>query len=178
LQDGISGVDARREGRMTERIFWTQVAAAALCVSLVAAVSSQSTSGEPAEPIEEQEADRQGAVAGEAPPADVQTERSPEGEGQVVEPRAPAVPPARGQVKPRLNDAAEHLARIEAIVSEALAGRPATKGTGEQVGTTGTPMTEPSGDVLVIERSKMEEIRMHLEQLRTALAQPPKRPQP
>jgi hypothetical protein len=161
---------------MTERIFWTQVAAAALCVSLVAGVSSQSTSGEPAEPIEEQEADRQGAVAGEAPPADVQTERSPEGEERVAEP--PAAPPDRDKVKRRPADAAEHLARIEAIVSEALAGRPATEGTGEKVGTTGTPMTEPSGDVLVIERSKIEEIRMHLEQLRTALAQPAKRPNP
>lgn len=163
---------------MTERIFWTQVASAVLCVSLVAGVSSQSTSGEPAEPIEEQEADRQGAVAGEAPPAVVQTERSPEGEGQVVEPRPPGIRPDQGQVKPRPNDAAEHLARIEAIVSEALAGRPVTEGAGEKVGTTGTPMTEPSGDVLVIERSKMEEIRMHLEQLRTALAQPAKRPRP
>ncbi len=163
---------------MTERIFWTHVVSAVLCVSLVAGVSSQSTSGEPAEPIEEQEADRQGAVAGEAPPADVQTERSPEGEGQVAEPRPPSTRPDQGQVKPRPNDAAEHLARIEAIVSEALAGRPVREGTGEKVGTTGTPMTEPSGDVLVIERSKMEEIRLHLEQLRTALAQPAKRPQP
>jgi hypothetical protein len=163
---------------MTERIFWTQVGTAVLCVSLVAGASSQSTTGEPAEAIEEEEADRQGAVAGEAPPAEVQGERSPEGEGQVVEPRPPRARPHQGQVKPRPNDAAEHLARIEAIVSEALAGRPATERTGEQVGTTGTPMTEPSGDVLVIERSKMEEIRMHLEQLRTALAQPPKRPQP
>jgi hypothetical protein len=161
---------------MTERIFWTQVAAAVLCVSLAAGVSTQST--EPAEPIAEQEADRQGAVAGEAPPAAVQSERSPEGEGQNVEPGQPGARPDRGTVRPRPGQAAEHLARIEAIVSEALAGRPVTEGTGDKVGTTGTPMTEPSGDVLVIERSKMEEIRLHLEQLRTALAQPPKRPQP
>ena len=134
--------------------------------SLSAWAGAQSTTDESTSP-RVQEADQKGAVAGEAPPAPVQSARTPADEKD-------AKPPApRGR-----QDAAEHLARIEAIVEEALGSTPKTEAptlpnvdaTGDEaVGTTGTTMTEESGETVTIERARLEEIRMHLEQIQTAL---------
>ena len=146
--------------------------------SLTAWSGAQSTTDEPVSP-RAQEADQKGAAAGEAPPAPVQSARTPADKD--------ARPPARRGRQ----DAAEHLARIEAIVAEALGSTPKTEApkteapakpdvdaTGDDaVGTTGTTMTEESGETVTMERARLEEIRMHLEQIRTALdARTDKRP--
>lgn len=157
---------------MTHRLF----AVLTLSVALAAGASGQSTTGEPAERPAEQEADRKGAVAGEAPPAEVQSERSPAGEEGSADERESPARPRPGRVKPRPGDAAEHLSRIEAIVEQALSARPAEPPEDETAagtaGTTGTPVTEPTGEMLTIERAKLEEIRLHLAQLRTAMGLP------
>jgi hypothetical protein len=147
--------------------------------SLTAWSGAQSTTDESVSP-RAQEADQKGAAAGEAPPAPVQSARTP-ADDKDARPPAP-----RGR-----QDAAEHLARIEAIVAEALGSTPQTEApkteapakpdvdaTGDDaVGTTGTTMTEESGETVTMERARLEEIRMHLEQIRTALdARTEKRP--
>jgi hypothetical protein len=38
------------------------------------------------------------------------------------------------------------------------------------MGTAGTPPTAQTGELITIERAKLEEIQLHLEQIRTALA--------
>jgi hypothetical protein len=141
------------------RTSWLPQAAcgALLLFSLGAGARAQSAAGDGAPPRQPQ-ADQQGAAAGEAPPAPVQSARTP------------ADP---GDLERRPDDAVEHLERIEAIVDEVLGPRekPAA---GDAVGTTGTPMTAATGETVVMQRAKLEEIRLHLQQMRMALAAPPK----
>ena len=82
-------------------------------------------------------------------------------------------PPA---VKGGPQDAAEHLARVEAIVREALDAKRGDEPPEEEepIGTAGTPLTAQTGEVVTIERAKLEEIQLHLEQIRTALAARPR----
>ena len=123
--------------------------------------------GQAPEPVREETADQQGATAGEAPPAPDQSARTPAAPDRSSNAPSPSA-------KPPSRSALEHLARIEELVDEALGH--ATKGArpSDPVGTTGTPMTKPTGEKVSVERAKLEEIRMHLGQVRTALTAPSK----
>jgi hypothetical protein len=139
---------------------WTIVALTGL-LTLTTATEGR---GQAPEPVREETADQQGATAGEAPPAPVQSARTP-----AAPDRSSAGP--QPSAKRGSRAALEHLARIEALVDEALGKT--TKGArpSDPVGTTGTPMTEQTGEKIPVERAKLEEIRMHLGQVRTALAE-------
>jgi hypothetical protein len=116
--------------------------------------------GQTPEPVREESADQQGAVAGEAPPAADQSARTPAEQ----ESKRTTARPARVS-----HAAAEHLDRIEEIVREALRPHEKPPKGRDPVGTTGTPMTEETAETITIARAKLEEIRMHVEQARTAL---------
>lgn len=139
---------------LTGRI-WTAGGVMLVLLAVPAVAAPQPAAGETAEPVRELEADQQRAVAGEAPPTDT------------------ARPSA---VKGGPKDAAEHLARVEEIVREALEAKRGDAPPEEEkpIGTAGTPLTAQTGEVVTIERAKLEEIQLHLEQIRTALDARPK----
>ena len=160
---------------LTGRI-WTAGGVVLVLLALPAVSAPQPAAGETAEPVLELEADQQGAVAGEAPPAAAQSTPTRQKPAELPRATAPRERSPRSVAKDGPADAAEHLARVEAIVREAL---DATRGDEppedeEPIGTTGTPLTAETGEVVTIERATLEEIRLHLEQIRTALAGHPR----
>ena len=138
---------------------WTRAAIVATVV--VIAGDAAGNGGQTPAPIREESADQQGAAAGEAPPAAQQSARTP---AEPESSKTPAERPARVS-----HAAAEHLDRIEEILREALPPRQKPAKGSDPVGTTATPMTEQTGETVTIARAKLEEIRMHLQQVRTAL---------
>ena len=129
------------------------------CLGLISA-AAQSPNEPSAEVGTEQEDSQKAGAAGEAPPSD---ERSTPAAG-------------RPRVAGKRQDAREHLARIEEIVQQALDGPGPTESPGDPVGTAGTPPTSQSGERLLIDRSQLEEIQMHLQQIRLALGGAPRKP--
>jgi hypothetical protein len=78
-------------------------------------------------------------------------------------------------------DVGQHLERIEQILDSMLAiappGRPMTAederaaDPPQRVGTAGTTVTERTGETVIVERAKLEDLRVHVQQAREALRQ-------
>jgi len=138
---------------------------AAAALSLV--LATQAGSPDPAqhdtpELTREQEADQKAAVSGEAPAPEHRREQPLEDAIQ-----APGEPPAGAPLRQGARrDALEHLGRIETIVSRLLDDETSAQ---EPVTTRGTPVAEDSGERVPVPRARLEELRTHIEQLRTAL---------
>ena len=117
--------------------------------------------------------------------------------GAAAEPRTPAVPAQAGGTasgQPATppagtgaiadatpGDVRQHLDRLEQIVESILsvapdgepivAGREQATDEPTRVGTAGTPVTERTGETVVVERAKLEDLRVHVRQAREALRQ-------
>lgn len=140
------------------------VTAGALVLLLAGPAGSQeSPQHDTPEITREQEADQKAAVAGEAPASEHRQEDAAE---EAIQVPTDSAAPGRAQAAAR-RDALQHLGRIETIVLRLLEEGAAH---GEApVGTRGTPVAGETGEMMAVPRTRLEEIRVHLEQLRTAL---------